>query len=307
MAAVLVMLAHIPAAQVAGGFGVDIFFVISGFIIAYVTEEDARGFLAKRLFRIAPIYWAASIVLFLIAMAVPSLIHTMPLSWENLARALAFLPVFDRDGNARGILSLGWTIAHEAAFYLTFAVALAISRRYRVVIASALIIAIALVGVIAQPTDQTARFETDPIRLEFIYGMIAFNAWRSWGDARFLWEVRAALLIVAVGTLAYVLRLPIDAPRFIGWGIPAAAVFVCILFGSARMRIPVLLVMIGDASYSLYLFHPYILRWIEPVSALLGIAACIAFALLTWRYIEVPSNTWLRRRFLHRGPAVIQK
>src|SRR5579864_820817 len=59
-----------------GGFGVDIFFVISGFIISYIAESDPHQFELKRIIRIVPFYWAASIGVFLVALFFPWLLHT---------------------------------------------------------------------------------------------------------------------------------------------------------------------------------------------------------------------------------------
>ena len=59
-----------------GTSGVDLFFVISGFIIAYVTSQDASQFMKRRLLRIVPIYWASTLALYTVAIVLPHLIRT---------------------------------------------------------------------------------------------------------------------------------------------------------------------------------------------------------------------------------------
>ena len=105
--------------------GVDIFFVISGFIMVYVTwgKLDRPGahwhFLRARLIRIVPLYWFYTLLLAAVALTVPSVLDTAIFSVEQLLSLLLFIPgLFGAD--ARPLLKFGWTLNYEMFFYAVF-------------------------------------------------------------------------------------------------------------------------------------------------------------------------------------------
>jgi peptidoglycan/LPS O-acetylase OafA/YrhL len=125
-----------------------------------------------------------------------------------------------------------------------------------------------------------------------------------------------------LASLALVALLAIDYPlgstwRCAGWGLPAALLVACVLAQQGRLRFPVALVALGDASYSLYLLHPYALKAIEKVigpmdrltgataiSCLLYLGAAAAMALCVYQYFERPLLRLMRRRLIGRWHGV---
>ena len=98
-----------------GANGVDVFFVLSGFIMALTTaREDQRSpvqFVWKRVIRILPLYWVLTLAVFGIGMVAPHLLNSGAATWEELAKSLAFIP-YERavDGRMAPVLFLGWTL-----------------------------------------------------------------------------------------------------------------------------------------------------------------------------------------------------
>src|SRR5258705_3491127 len=98
VAALLVVHAHaagptgLGLAWTGGANGVDLFFVISGFIIAYVASLDASQFMTRRLIRIVPIYWSSTIALYVLVLMMPHMFHTTSSDPTLLVRSLGFLP-----------------------------------------------------------------------------------------------------------------------------------------------------------------------------------------------------------------------
>jgi peptidoglycan/LPS O-acetylase OafA/YrhL len=318
VAALAVVMAHIPELAVRGGFGVDLFFVISGFIIVYVTEDEPRAFLLKRIFRIVPIYWLGTFAIFAVTVFMPSLTHEATTSGAYLLKSLFFIPFAIAPDRFGPYVILGWTLNHEVFFYVLFWGALQVSHRYRALICSGLIIAVVLAAKIPR-FGQLIAFEGDPIILEFIYGMGSYWAFRRWG-AQAIGSIGqwGAIGLAAVIYCALLMWVEFGV-RPVSAGIPSLIVFLLVLFAGRGIRFPRWILLIGDASYSLYLFHPYVLNAfsrmervlaIPPrmfaMAAIPAIGACIVFAISTWLGIERPSNIWLRKHLLGaRVPAVL--
>ena len=122
-----------------GGFdvgraGVDVFFVISGFIMWHVTagrDMAPADFLWRRLTRVAPLYWLSTLGVLAVALVWPAFLPEVRPGWAHLALSLAFIPHLDPKGLPFPTLPPGWTLNYEAVFYLIFAAALAGPRAWR--------------------------------------------------------------------------------------------------------------------------------------------------------------------------------
>jgi exopolysaccharide production protein ExoZ len=251
--------------------GVDLFFVISGFIIAYVADFDSDQFMLRRLVRIVPIYWVSTLAIYIIAVVAPQHLRTTSSDGELLLRSLLFIPdptaVHTKDGLPHPTLAGGWTLNFEMYFYAMFWVALSLSKRFATLIAAcALSLVVAIVNLTSLDDSPVAHFYGYPIIFEFMFGMLAFHVVRHVEQAS--WRHRApglqriALIVIAALAL-YLLasRILSDDARWFSNGIPAfflvvAAVLLERMHGVAiKNRV---LVLLGDASYVLYLSHAYV-------------------------------------------------
>src|SRR5271166_6609820 len=89
--------------------GVDVFFVLSGFIMAMLSTREKNDFLARRLIRIVPLYWLCTFAVFFAALLMPGLLHSTTPDWNNLLKSLFFLPYRKESGAVQPLLFLGWT------------------------------------------------------------------------------------------------------------------------------------------------------------------------------------------------------
>ncbi len=134
VAAYLVVLFHISAtlngkgSDIAvfetGAIGVDIFFVLSGFLMAMIVgqrREIDGQFLLRRIIRIAPLYYLLTSVLFVIAALAPDFLVSDRLNFAQLFASFLFIPFPSADGSLAPILSLGWTLNYEMFFYCLIA------------------------------------------------------------------------------------------------------------------------------------------------------------------------------------------
>ena len=114
-----------------GSHGVDVFFVISGFIIPYISAHSSDRFLLRRIIRIVPFYWTATMVVFSTAALAPHILHSTRVDYVQLMCSLFFIP---RETSYPGMvptLVLGWSLNYEMSFYVMFGLALAIAPATR--------------------------------------------------------------------------------------------------------------------------------------------------------------------------------
>jgi exopolysaccharide production protein ExoZ len=321
LAASTVILAHVPFVD-RGVLGVDIFFVISGFIMCYVSALNPDQFLLKRMIRIVPLYWVGTLGVFSLALVVPRLLHSTTASPVHLLKSLFFIPYDRGDHSIEPMLFLGWTLEYEMFFYLVFASALAIGKAKAGLVAIAFLVVVVTCGQLFHPTSVIPRFFSRPIILEFGLGIVAFLVWRRWG-AKLRAVPLVAAVLVAAGCYSFFFVIDKAIPASLAWltvlppvllrGGLAFAIIMSFLSIEGRVAFPAFVLLLGDASYSLYLFHPYIVQFasktlmpfnvLTPASlaVLLGtIGVCFLFAVLSFRLLERPSNEYLRRLLSRR-------
>lgn len=318
-AAVAVVTHHIPILA-NGAWGVDLFFVISGFIMCYVTEASGDHFFAKRIIRVVPLYWIGTFGVFAIALMAPRLLNNTTASPLDLVRSLLFIP-FMKGSEVHPVMFLGWTLNYEMLFYVMFAIAMKFSHRHRAAICSGLICALVLIGGILKPESTPMKFWTNSIILEFVLGIGCYQIWRASASpivqkpgitSRFA----SVLLGIAFLACLPVFRSLIHSDiRFLKYGIVAALGFHFTLRGLSDKELPKPIVMLGDASYSLYLFHPYLIQLFVKISgvlllpsafsylvALVIIIACCLVAVTSYFLIEKPLTSLLRTKCVRNTP-----
>jgi exopolysaccharide production protein ExoZ len=298
-----------------GNSGVDLFFVISGFIMVYTTTgwsggKDSLKFLRRRVQRIYPLYWLWTTVL--LALWVSGIaLKTHHYTVKYLICSYLLVPS-KLDGDFRPFLSQGWTLSYEMLFYLIFAVGIRIGfDRWRPAFLAGAFATVYLLGRLL-PLDSGPRYlVSQPILLEFLFGVLVAEALQRMpasGDTR---RARAiALLLMVGGSLALVGTVPFHVPlrvRFLAFGLPA----MCIVCGAAMMGTSPgnrLLVYLGDASYSIYLTHFFLAMAFATVFGRIpGIARVpsdVMIVVLTVVAVTLCSFTYpIERRLLFRRQA----
>lgn len=250
-----------------GSVGVDIFFVISGFIMESLVSGQvgpgrrqrftaALNFLGRRIVRIVPMYWLATLAKVALVLALPGLALRTSLDLQHLLASLVFLPSPAPWGLVEPVLPVGWTLDFEMLFYLafTFCIAFGVSR-----LATLLVIFAALLGVARfWPHSPALAFFGRSILFEFALGMAIAIAYRRFPTRHPLWGL--ACIVAGSALIAGGLHDAI-ADRFLSWGLCAAL----IVFGTLHVephlkgsRTARHLARCGDSSYSTYLFHTFV-------------------------------------------------
>jgi exopolysaccharide production protein ExoZ len=287
--------------------GVDVFFVISGFIMAYSAEplfgapHASSAFLIKRIARIIPLYWMALTI---------TAVMTAPLGWRDALMSYAFIPHRGANGNIHPILGVGWTLDFEMFFYLVFAMAVAWKRPVAIAALLAFFVADVALGLAFRPQTAALLVWSDPIVLEFVLGLGLALLYRR--GVRLPAPVRAAAAIAAVIAISQFFgRRPPSNFRVIEWGLPAAVLVAAAVLGDgnwAETRLARIGAILGDASYSIYLLHTLVLmafipllpRDLSPPAALAALSLCfvlmLAVSVLSCRYYERPMSRLIKRR-----------
>ena len=264
--------------------GVDLFFVISGFVMVYASRElfAAPGgglfFLSRRLARIVPLYWSMTTIFLTVMLASPKLI---PVARPELTEILAsyfFIP-YDRPDEhwMHPVYSVGWTLNYEMFFYAVFACVIALPVKRALTALTLLFCALAIAGVILHPAPGVFFFWSRPVILEFVMG-----AWIGYFClTEFRTTNRAASILAIAGIAGFALQVMSGVYahgywRPLVWGLPAAAIVAAAALSNWNITSRGLwkpIVLLGGASYSLYLVHPMAVHAMHLLWDKLGLSA----------------------------------
>jgi exopolysaccharide production protein ExoZ len=256
-----------------GAAGVDLFFVISGYIMATIAKPSAVRFLADRWWRIFPLWLLAVVPWVMLGRT----------NTEVLLTSFTLWPVWSEF--TFPALRVGWTLSFELLFYGAIALSMRTGARVPLLAFGICLVA----GAITR--WPIFDYIGNPMIFEFLLGILVAKLPR---DARFGAPILGvSLFCFAVAPMAlFPAELAADASmsmwRVGFWGVPAAlVVYGCVCLEprlSGRGYTP--LILLGDASYSIYLFHRIVqvhAPW--PAVAMLGIVFGLSIHLLVERPI----------------------
>lgn len=272
-----------------GASGVNLFFVISGFIMVYITGskqynlKDVFEFLIKRLVRIWPTYVLITIFYAFLGYRFNIGQHIWP-----LVRSILFIPLADHTPPFYGysVLSVGWSLNYEIYFYLLVGISLLFSKfRWHVFFVLISITLIVLPVTFGYFTiDPTKSFNwgngylnmiTNPIIWNFVYGVVIGLLFLHPYSNRLLSQLFSSYTLVSS---VVVLVLWQYFSGFFGgqgphqWGVGSALLFLAILFYTSNRgsQFPKWLVRLGDISFSIYLLHLPVMLFIETIFTRIG-------------------------------------
>jgi len=309
-----------------GAIGVALFFILSGFIIVYTTQNSGRSagsvrvFALKRVVRIIPLYYLVTLIWIVGLGQVGYYLFQKP---ELLARALTFIPSFSKEvGPSYGFppVAVGWTLYYEMLFYLIFCGSLFFGKyRYAVLsfIIGALVVGLPiLVGemVTFNPSHyygfgfEYAEVPANPVMLYFLLGVILGWVYLTSFTIK---SYSVNLLMVGISLLYFWLA-------YFGVGRFPDSVFTNLLSCGALLfsllmlhknRVVTVykpLVYLGDISYSLYLVHPLVIVFLPRILRSVGLDAwakgpgLYVLALTVILALSVLSYEIIERRILSR-------
>lgn len=303
-----------------GAVGVDIFFVLSGFVMVYVakpgsTLKDAKNFFLNRVARIVPLYWIFTVLMFFL-LSIFSKNHQP--GFDSLIKSLFFVPYLDGfSGSTHPVVDQGWTLNYEMGFYAIFSILVWLPNFVR----NSLFFLVCLLLVSRAGSGVVANFWANPIIFEFLLGMLLASVINI--NVKFLsvnplivmlWGV---FLMFMFGNFEFgnYYRLAI-------WG-GGSLLLVCSVLQLENMAFahPVLrnrfLQVIGDASYSIYLAHGFVTIFggfaikkvsvwhvgllVDVIFFLFGVIVSILLGVFVHYKVERPINSFVKQRLLYRS------
>jgi exopolysaccharide production protein ExoZ len=274
--------------------GVAIFFVISGFLMCTFVTESPRDFLIKRLIRIVPLYWAATLLLVYLFGGITW--H----DWRDVAMSLAFIPHTSTQGNWQPTLGVGWTLILEMYFYTVFAISMAVAGTKAPLLASAVLIIGVIVAAYWGPDTIIGRYLGSLYILQFVVGICIFFAINTLRtrltSCQISWLWLPATILTGMLVCLFEPPAPSIGSIAVSFGIPALVVAVALMLAVAgRDTVSPIVILLGNASYAIYLIHTIALEWLrqkgiiiahDPVLIPLFLITIIALSCAIYIYFE---------------------
>ncbi|WP_413743089.1 acyltransferase family protein [Sodalis sp. RH15] len=299
-----------------GQYGVDLFFIISGYIMCFTTSDKNihfGEFLMLRIKRIIPLYWAMTTVALIIYIIVPSLVNSSG-GQTSIIASYTLIP-----NGQKLLVQNGWTLSYEFLFYIIFGLSLNFKKtgllKFNVFVISLMI----FIGSIYKFQNVIILFLTDPILSEFLYGMLAY---------RMLSSYKTPIIICIISLLIGIFLIIIQNQygifntvlgRSLSGGVPMLFVFIGLVgmekyIARVDGKLKSILLILGNSSYSLYLIHPFVLSasalvlkklHLSSISLIFGVTlllSSVICGIILFKYIENPINNMLKVRKLEKKP-----
>lgn len=295
-----------------GNIGVDLFFVISGFIMIYIHYNDFERpsssfvFIKKRVIRIVPLYWIFTTLSAILLIVLPQLFSKdKEFDLLHYILSMLFIPTTNSIGEVVPLLGVGWTLNIEMFFYLIFSVALFFTRKYFLPL---LFISLSISIIINYTYNFTIPFFNTNGKLliyEFFLGSVIGYLY-SKGIKLYKAKI---LLILSLFFILFNLFNFIDFElRLFYAGIPSAILIYSLLSLKDNLDyssyIAKVFLLLGNASYSIYLTHVFFykvpIKLFSSINPDLLIITSLLFTsflgIIVYKFIENPSYKYLKNR-----------
>lgn len=299
-----------------GECGVDLFFIISGYIMCHTVcnkKLNITEFLKARLIRIIPLYWVLSILALFIYLVFPSRINTSGGVTD------VFSSFFLTPSDGKYLIQNGWTLSYEFYFYMIFSLGIWVGGKSSFFLPAIVLLLLVVSGFVTDSSDLYFTFITNPLLLEFLLGMFIFMYNKCFLFNRFTSIVLIAssiAFVVFINSLGGVAGISEGGGnRVIFYGVPCFLFFLGLMNVESRFILYKknlfcdLMISIGNSSYSIYLIHPFVLASLSIFLHKIGLSSygsifvmvlllsSILIGLICHRFLEKPLTNMIRNYF----------
>jgi peptidoglycan/LPS O-acetylase OafA/YrhL len=315
-----------------GAAGVDLFFVISGFIMVYTTRDNDGSFhyfysyIVKRISRIFPVYMILTLIYWVVMLLASDIVgSTFGYGLKDVVKSLLFYPLNVVSGEppnlGAAVLYPGWTLNYEMYFYFVFGASLLFRKMRWFALIGWIIFTLIMLPLLKGGTPildanlsygwgSYLNLVTSPMIWEFAAGVVIGLLYFAKLEVRNKQHAVFLRALTLAFTAWWILGNVAWGNGLSKWGIPL--VLLVLVFSITEktfpMKIPKIIIWMGNISFSLYLVHPIIIgptfnilwesgfrtsiRDASFVAPLLVIS--IAAAHISHKYLEVRLSNWVR-------------
>jgi exopolysaccharide production protein ExoZ len=305
-----------------GGIGVDIFFIVSGFIMTFVTQEyfgnkcKFRKFIYARFSRIYPLYWLYTLLLVPVLLIKPEWVNSSQGGDIDVLSSFLLLP-----SDTLPLIMVAWTLVHEVYFYIIFGTLILFSKKKNLLAWSLVwLTIIILFNIFFTSNNPFTKLIFSTLTIEFIAGIWLAHYYLNY-DRKFSFP-RSLILIafLSLFIVPYVFQSSISGEysRLILYGIPSFFLTFSLL-NAERFGVIFkgFISKIGDASYSIYLAHLLTLNVtakifniflfesyiFEVLMVTSMIFLTLVWGLYSYKYIEIPILRFMKKIGVRVGNA----
>ncbi len=302
-----------------GNARVDVFFAISGLMIVLTTYRHwgqvgfFRKFLKRRLIRVVPLYWLATSMKLAVILVLPSIALSSGQNWWHIIASYLFIPAYNDSGMIFPLLVPGWTLNFEILFYIIFAIALWL-RLSPIKFVIPIFFGMVAIRYAFGPFEWAPMSLFSERLLTFCLGMMIGLAVKR----QQLLSLNASMLIIPIAIFLllagnHVFEVPLGEMPFLMWGVPAGVLIYALISFEYEASIADISILhkLGDASYCIFLFHPFVVTPIAmvvkklslgtPASlAVVAVSALVVSSIVGYVIhlrLEKPFLAYMRRRF----------
>lgn len=290
-------------------WGVDLFFILSGYFLMMSTERNRGGYYWKnKLLRLCPLYYTMTMVVALGCLLVPSVFRSTIVNAETLIKSFLFLPCYAGSGRIYPVYSVGWTMNLEMFFYLLFFAAMKINHKHRGSIAVCMICFLSLTGMLLRPQSVVLKFWTQTRLINFAAGIGAYGIEKKTGEP----EIGRRICLAGMGvvlTLLFSGRYLVGEQFYHLWNVWWGSVLLFLSLPLKEMPVPGVLKRLGDMSYSIYMTHFLIigsacrvlidntkLSARNTVLVIAAVAFVVPCSWIVYQIFEIRLVKWLKRK-----------
>ena len=255
-----------------GGIGVDLFFIISGYIMCHTVDKkkiEFSSFIKARFLRIIPLYWLLTTLALSIYIFFPDKVNSSGGS-TNIISSYTLFPT-----EGKYLINNGWTLSYEFLFYFIFSSCLFFNTLRKYLIPCFIILILVFSGWLIGDVHYLISFLTSEFLIEFMFGIFAFYFTKNIGTNIYYGVV---LISISITAIVFVDMNNMEFNRSIQYGVPSFIFFLGMLLMEYRFKnsnssiFSSTLKALGNSSYSLYLSHPFSLVASSIALSYLGLA-----------------------------------